>query len=137
MDLTGATLAKFEDMITNGGRVIDGIWNGIWLDTRNHVTCNCLARNHEICSGWILPIGGPAECACPCHDEDRPSYRVALARALKAMNHWRINDFVTIDGTDVNWKITFVDYRAKEVHATGPAGQVAIAEFDLVNLLVN
>jgi hypothetical protein len=130
MNLIDTALANFEDMIANGGRTI----RGIWRSTRNDTTCNCVDGHHEVCSGWIFPMGGPAECACPCHDDDRPTYQAALAKALKVMNHWRINDFVTIDGSDIQWwKITFVDYRAKEVHAIGPTGQLAIAEFDIVN----
>lgn len=134
MTLDDATQALFSDMKTNGGRTIKGIWRS----TRNDVTCNCVDGHHQVCSGWIFPIGGPAECACPCHDSDRPAYRVALAKAAKIMNHWRIGDFVTIDGSDVAWwKITFVDYRTRKINATGPEGQVAIAGFDLINMVIS
>lgn len=131
MDLTGATLDAFNQMKANGGRTLGGRWHSL----RNDTTSSCVDGHHEVCSGWIFPMGGVRECACPCHDDERPAYRVALAECVKITNWWRIGDFVTIDGSDVEWwKITFVIFRTKEVHADGPAGQTAIAGFHLLNL---
>lgn len=131
MNLTAATLIKLHDMLTSGGRTIDGRWRSV----NNGITCGCKDGKHDQCSGWIFPIGGVNECFCPCHDDHRPDYREALATTVKVTNWWRINDFVTIDGSDVKWwKITFVNTHTKAVHAIGPDGQLAIAGFDLVNL---
>lgn len=129
--MDAATLAKIDNMIADGGRTIDGIWYSLTADT----TSLCTGGHHDRCGGWVFPMGGVRECPCPCHDDHRPTYREALAKGVKAMNHWRAGDFVTIDGTDATWwRITFVDNRAKEVHATDPDGQTTIAGFALLNL---
>lgn len=131
MTLNAATLIKLHDMLTNGGRTIDGRWRSV----NSGITCSCKDGNHDRCGGWILPTGGVNECSCPCHDDHRPDYREVLATTVKTTNGWRIGDFVTIDGSDVEWwKITFIDNRAQAVHATGPNGEVAIAGFDLLDL---
>lgn len=132
MNLTATTLLSYYDMIINGGRTSHGRWRSV-----NHdITCGCKDGKHDQCGGWIFPTGGPRECFCLCHDDgNRPDYRDTLAATVKATNWWRVNDFVTIDGTDAPWwKVTFVDNRANQVHATGPDGQLAIAGFDLLNL---
>lgn len=131
MTLNAATLTKLHDMLTNGGRNIDGCWRSV----SSGITCSCKDGKHDLCSGWIHPLGGVNECSCPCHDDHRPDYREALAFSVKSTNLWRIGDFVTIDGTSIPWwKITFVDNRTNAIHAEGPDGQLAVAGFGLLNL---
>jgi hypothetical protein len=134
MHLSDATLAKISDMNDHGGRTVDGRWRSV----TNDITCNCKNGEHDRCGGWIFPIGGKRECNCPCHDDHRPPYREALATFVKAADWWRINTFVTVDGSDEPWwRITFVDNRAGTVTLAGPDDQTRVAPFAALNLHPN
>ena len=131
MYLNAATLIKVHAMNAAGGRLV----NDRWRSVNNGITCGCKHGQHDQCSGWIFPLGGANECSCPCHDDHRPTYREALAAAVKATNWWRMNDFVTVDGDDVPWwKIIFVDNRAETVTLVGPDEQTRVAPFATLNL---
>lgn len=131
MNLDDATIAKINDMMTNGGRTI----NGRWRNTTTGITNACAKGRHHNCNGWIFPIGGVNECSCPCHDDSRPDYGTALAAVVKATDAWAIGQFVEVDDVPAEWlRITFVDTCAKTVHAVDKDGATTVAEFERLNL---
>lgn len=69
--------------ITAGGRQ----FNNRWVSTYSGFTSNCTgslgAQYHDACEGWIAPLNGCAECACPCHDAGRISFYEARDRTAR------------------------------------------------------
>lgn len=86
--LSAAVQAAFDKMVAEGGRVFTprpGIVQPAWTSTYSGVTTNCIGDPnreqlpHTIpCTGWISPMTGWRECACPCHDDGRPPHQEAL-----------------------------------------------------------
>lgn len=85
--------AAFDEMLAAGGRMFataTGLGQPRWVTPRNDMTLNCLGdtprrqRPHTVpCHGWTAPLNGAKRCACPCHDEVRPTYQEARAAVLR------------------------------------------------------
>lgn len=83
----------FDEMLTAGGRMFSslaGLTPPTWVSTYTGVTTNCLgdaargkAPHAVACEGWIAPLSGSRKCACPCHDDNRPSFQQARDTVLR------------------------------------------------------